>query len=65
MRRLAELSFHLTPEMLAEEVAKLPSTAKILVMHIKPRFREQIEAELEALHIPGLAIADCDGVYNL
>jgi ribonuclease BN (tRNA processing enzyme) len=65
MKRLAELSFHLTPEMLAEEAAKFPPTAKILVMHIKPRFRQQIEAELKALRIPGLSLAECDGVYHL
>jgi hypothetical protein len=51
--------------MLGEEISKFPPTANILVMHIKPRFRAQIEAELNALRIPGLAIAECDGLYRL
>jgi cAMP phosphodiesterase len=65
MSRLAELSLHLTPAMTGGECAKMPRIERTLIIHVKPRFREAIEAELMELGIPGLTIADCDGVYTV
>ena len=65
MRRLAELSLYLTPELVGEECAKMPSMQNIFIVHVKPRFRDVIEAELMAMRIPGLKIVDCDGVYSI
>lgn len=49
---------HLTPKMLGEQLAKiLEPPLRILVMHLKPHFAEQIQNELYALGIPGLKVA--------
>jgi cAMP phosphodiesterase len=65
MRRLAELSLHLTPEMVGEECKKMPPMQNVFIIHIKPRFREAIEEELMSLRIEGMKIVDCDGVYSI
>ena len=65
LRRLAELSLHLTPEMVGMECGKMPPMQNIFIIHVKPRFRVEIEAELLALRIQGLKIAGCDGVYSV
>jgi ribonuclease BN (tRNA processing enzyme) len=60
MKRLAETSRHLTPEMFSGEVAKMPSGVRVLAIHIKVRYREQVIRELNALGLPNLEI----GVYE-
>lgn len=65
MKRLAELSFHLTPEMVGAEYAKMPPLENLFIIHIKPRFRAAIEQELAALRIPGLKIVEGDEVYSV
>lgn len=65
MRRLAELSLHLTPELVGLECGKMPPMKNVFIVHVKPRFREAIEAELTALGIPGLQIVDCNGTFSI
>jgi ribonuclease BN (tRNA processing enzyme) len=49
---------HLTPKMLSEQLAEVQAPPiRILVMHLKPHFAEQIKFELYALGIPGLTVA--------
>ncbi|MCA1629433.1 MAG: 3',5'-cyclic-nucleotide phosphodiesterase [Acidobacteria bacterium] len=65
MRELARVSGHLTPETLAAELSKLSrAPAEILVVHIKPSFRETILAELEALEIANLSAMETGRVYE-
>jgi ribonuclease BN (tRNA processing enzyme) len=64
MKRLAEISFHLTPEMLAGEVGKMPPDIKVVVTHIKVRYRDEIVRELNALGLPQVAIGDCEKEYD-
>ncbi len=56
---LARLSKHLTPALLAEEIRKLgrPDVA-VHVYHMKPRFREQIVQEIEALNLPQIKVLE-------
>lgn len=50
LEKLALASGHLTPNLLGREIAKMsPPPAKIYVMHLKPRFEREIEAEIRAL----------------
>ena len=56
MSALAELSAHLTPATLATEAAKLPADTRIVAVHVKPRFKAQIAAELDALGMPHLVM---------
>ncbi|MCZ6598872.1 MAG: 3',5'-cyclic-nucleotide phosphodiesterase [Planctomycetota bacterium] len=55
-RELADVSRHLTPELFAREVKKIERETRLIVVHLKPRYRREIEAELMALGIPGLEI---------
>jgi len=58
MTDLANLSKHLTPALFGEEARKLGrDDVELLVVHIKPRYRTQIIAELESLGLPNLVIA--------
>jgi ribonuclease BN (tRNA processing enzyme) len=61
---LAEGSMHLTPKLFAAEAAKLPAGVRVIAVHIKPRYRAEVIAELEALHIPGLEIGDPETRYE-
>jgi ribonuclease BN (tRNA processing enzyme) len=64
MADIAELSRHLTPMTLAGELAKLKQPARIIGMHIKPRFRGQVEQELFALQLPHFEIVRPGEVYE-
>jgi ribonuclease BN (tRNA processing enzyme) len=55
---LARRTGHLTPRLLAAELAKLPPRARVFVVHIKPRFHERIVAELRAIGDPRLALVE-------
>jgi ribonuclease BN (tRNA processing enzyme) len=65
MSRLAEVTFHLTPEMFRHEVAKMPSGIRVVAVHIKIRYREQVIQELYALGLPNLEIGECEKEYDL
>lgn len=54
---LARQTGHLTPALLAQELALLPVLPDhIYICHIKPFYEKQIHREIEALRIPGLAV---------
>lgn len=61
---LAKASLHLTAEMFAGEVAKMPAGVKVIAVHIKVRYREQVIRELEALRLPDLEIGECEKEYE-
>ncbi len=46
---LATLTGHLTPGLLGGEAGKLPAGVEVIAVHLKPRFRERIIAELKAV----------------
>ncbi len=56
MDELARVAKHLTPRTFSEEVCKLSQPAKIIAIHIKPSFAEQIVEELLALELPDMEI---------
>jgi len=56
MSDLARVAKHLTPKTFAEEVRKLSYPAKIIAVHIKPAYREQVVEELLSLGLPDLEI---------
>ncbi len=61
MRALAEVSLHLTPEMFAAEVAKMPPSTRVIAVHIKTRYPETVVQKLSGLGI--LAIGECETAY--
>jgi ribonuclease BN (tRNA processing enzyme) len=64
MKRMAETSLHLTPEMFAREVGKMPHGIKVVVTHIKVRYRDDVVRELQALGLPQVEIGDCEKEYD-
>jgi ribonuclease BN (tRNA processing enzyme) len=63
MRSVAKASFHLTPEMFGREAAKLPPGVRVIAVHLKVRYRDQILSELEELGLPLLEIGECEREY--
>jgi ribonuclease BN (tRNA processing enzyme) len=61
---LAEASKHLTPNLVGAELKKLNRPARILIVHIKPRFQAEVTAELQALNNPALEIAQFGVPYT-
>jgi ribonuclease BN (tRNA processing enzyme) len=55
---LAEVAKHLTPALFAAEVRKLRPGVPVYVVHLKARYRAQIERELAALALPGVCILE-------
>lgn len=64
LTRLAEESLHLTPEMFSSEVAKIPAGVKVVAVHIKVRYREEVIRELHALRLANLEVGECEKEYN-
>lgn len=64
LKRLAQDSLHLTPEMFCGEVAKIPAGVKVIAVHIKVRYREQVIRELRALGLPNFEIGECEKEYE-
>ena len=64
MRELADVSAHLTPTTFALEVAKLPAAVQIFAIHIKPRYRTEVLAELARLDLPNLIVGKSGEEYS-
>lgn len=65
MIKLAEDSKHFTPETMKEELTKLKHTdLDIVVVHIKPTYREQVIHELKELNLPNLQIMQPTKIYE-
>jgi ribonuclease BN (tRNA processing enzyme) len=64
MAKLAEVSLHMTPEMFGREVTKLPPGIRVIAVHIKVRYREQVVQELIDLQLPNLDIGECEKDYT-
>lgn len=63
MSSLAEVSLHLTPQMFGREAAKLPPGTRVIAVHIKVRYREQVIRELHDLQLPEVDIGECEKEY--
>jgi ribonuclease BN (tRNA processing enzyme) len=53
---LADVSLHLTPEMFAEELAKLARNVPVVAVHLKARYHEEIVEEMQKLALKGVQI---------
>lgn len=65
MKRLAEVSLHLTPSMFCREVAKMPSGVQVLAVHIKVRYRDEVVRESSALGLPNQQVGECEREYDV
>lgn len=65
MQSLADVSRHLTPATLRQELSKLKhQEADILAVHLKPTYRETLVRELEALRLPALRVMEPGREYE-
>jgi ribonuclease BN (tRNA processing enzyme) len=65
MKELAKISHHLTPERLANEIAKIPDrTCPIYCINLKPMYRERIISQLVGLKVQGLEVLDVGRAYE-
>ncbi len=63
---LAEISFHLTPQKLKNELAKIKiPNCLIYVVNIKPMYREAIVKEISELGLDNLQILEVGQIYEL
>lgn len=61
---LAQASRHLTPATFAGELEKLGRPVRVIAVHIKPAFHEQVVAELQALGLANLEIGEPGREYS-
>lgn len=65
LRHVAEVSLHLTPEMLAAELRKLDRPVPVFLYHLKPAYIEELRAELARLDTRHeVRELQQDGVYD-
>jgi len=64
MQRIADVSLHLTPQTMAEEVKKLERDVPVFLHHLKPPCIQQIHTEVAALESPGLKFLEQGKVYD-
>jgi ribonuclease BN (tRNA processing enzyme) len=64
MNDLAVVSKHLTPSMFFGEARKLRRQVPFIAVHIKPRFYDQVVAELRSLSLPELLIGQPGLIYE-
>lgn len=65
MHELADISKHLTPKTFANEVEKIRTGTRILVVHVKPAFQETMKAELGDLHLANMELCIPKIAYEL
>jgi ribonuclease BN (tRNA processing enzyme) len=60
---LAEVAHHLTPELYAQQVGKLPRSVRFITVHVHPRHQDEVRSELEALALPWTEVGEPGVTY--
>jgi ribonuclease BN (tRNA processing enzyme) len=63
MKGIADASLHMTSELFGRELAKVPEGVRVIAIHLKVRYRDEIMRELAALGAPQIEIGECDREY--
>lgn len=64
MQQIADLSLHLTPQTMSQEIQKLQSEVPIYLHHLKPPCIERLVHEVRALKNPRLGFLEQGRVYD-
>ncbi|MBI5757438.1 MAG: 3',5'-cyclic-nucleotide phosphodiesterase [Planctomycetales bacterium] len=64
MSQIADISKHLTTAMFGVELGKLTRPARVLTIHLKARYAEQISRELDELSLPNVELVQFGRVYE-
>ncbi|MDB5391641.1 MAG: metal-dependent hydrolase, beta-lactamase superfamily [Planctomycetaceae bacterium] len=61
---LAAKAMHLIPKTFADEISLLPADVRVIAIHIKPAWHDQVVAELLALRLPNIEIGEVGRIYE-
>ena len=64
MQRIADLSLHLTPQTMSEEIRKLEQDVPVYLHHLKPPCIERIHEEVAALQDPRIRFLEQGKLYE-
>jgi ribonuclease BN (tRNA processing enzyme) len=64
MQKIADVSGHLTPQTLKDELPKLNREVPIFIYHVKPRFYEEVVAEIRALGVKDVHMVEQGLTYE-
>jgi cAMP phosphodiesterase len=64
LRELADVSKHLTPELLGSELKKLNRETDVYAVHIKPTNRDEVIRQLERLNNRSVMVGEVNRVYE-
>jgi len=64
MKAVAEISQHLTSETFGREAAKAPLGVKIIAVHLKVQYHDEIAQEIAGLRSSCVEIGECDSDYQ-
>lgn len=62
-RALARAAGHLTPQLICEEVVKMPAGVPVIAVHIKPSYHAEVVRQLQALGLDRLSIGESGRTY--
>ena len=62
---LAEIAGHLTPELIRQEIPKLPKDVPVWIYHMKPQFYDEIASELHRVEPDRITIVEQDKTYTV
>jgi len=65
LQKIADISYHLTPNTLRLELEKLETRVPILLHHLKPPSEQRIRAEVKALNNPDLGFLEQGKIYKV
>jgi ribonuclease BN (tRNA processing enzyme) len=61
LAKVAHISDHHTPSSLKQELLKMPGEIPVILMHLKPNYRKDIEKELDELNEDRIRVLEKDG----
>ena len=64
MAELAGASQHLVPKLLSQELAKLDGSPRVLVINLKPMYREKVIGEITSLGLSNVEVLEVGRVYE-
>ena len=65
LARLAADAKHMTPHLVANEIAKLPPGAQVLIFHIKPLFYDETADELKKIGSERIVLLEQGNTYDI
>ena len=65
MAKIATFSKHMTPDLIKQELEKLPPDVPVWIFHVKPPFYDETAAELQRIAGDRVSIVEQEKIYTL